>query len=68
MLSDSLTSCTCTFKNYFCSMTPQTDLWIPLDDVVRSSAKVKDRLALGIKQHSLGWHEACYHYKEGSVR
>ena len=43
-------------------------LAVPLDDVVGSGTQVKDRLALGIKQHSLGWHEACHHNEEAAVR
>jgi len=43
-------------------------LGVPLDDVVGSGTKVKHRLALGIKQHSLGWHEACHHNEEAAVR
>ena len=43
-------------------------LGVPLDDVVGSSTQVKDRLALGIKQHSLGWHQACHHNEEAAIR
>lgn len=43
-------------------------LRVPFDDVVGSSAQVKDRLALGIKEHSLGRHKACHHDEESSVR
>ncbi len=43
-------------------------LGVPLDDVVGSGTQVKDRLALVIKQHSLGWHEACHHNEEAAIR
>ena len=43
-------------------------LGVPLDDIVGSGTQVKHRLALGIKQHSFGWHEACHQNKEAAVR
>ena len=44
-----------------------TDLRLPFDDVEGPIAQVKHRLALGIKQHLLGWHVACHHNEEGTV-
>ena len=46
----------------------EAHLRVPFDDVVGSSAQVKQWLALGIKQHSFGGHEACHHNEESAVR